>query len=280
MGDTYRPPRRALGVDFSGANTNAGRKIWITETVAEDDCLRIESCRPATEAFDTRPERQHAVPALTAHLAELGGDWVVGLDFPFGLPRAIVPKRPWLDFLMSFPDWFSDPNDMRSRCQMHAELVSGGRKSKLCRATELPLGALSPYDVRLKKQTFYGLRDLIRPLVLTHTARVVPMQSPDSSMPTLLETYPAGTLDLLDLTPAGYKSTDASARDRRAENLDGLIEEGIDIDDGTAERILDDTAGDALDSVVAAFAAFRNTRDQSNLRTEDDRHVAEGYIYV
>jgi hypothetical protein len=45
--------------------------------------------------------------------------------------------------------------------------------------------------------------------------------------------------------------------------------------------ILDDSGGDALDSVVAAFAIFRALRNPAGfVAAENDVYAVEGYVYV
>jgi hypothetical protein len=272
-------PERVYGVDFSGS-ADAGENIWIAEGVVEDDGLHVVDCQSACDRFGVVADRADALAALTAFLSDLSSDTVVGLDFPFGLPRELVTISDWQGFLSHFPDWFTTPEELRRRCTMHAELVTDGESKQLLRRTEEPLGALSAYDVRLQNQTFYGVRDVLRPLVTTGTATVQPMQTPSPNVTSVIEVYPAGTLEELQLNRVKYKDNTDEARKRREENLDGLAEHGLKLEPAVREPAIENSGGDALDSVVAAFAVHRNTTDEG-LRTEylEEREV-EGHIYV
>ncbi|SFL02037.1 Protein of unknown function [Halogranum rubrum] len=286
----FEPPTRVYGVDFSGA-ADAGHSIWVSEGVVDDvevdedegltgRGLRIVDCRPATEWFDESADREEILPALAAFLGELGGGVAVGLDFPFGLPNQLVNVDTWETFLYRFPGCFSSPDDLRQRCTERAELLGDGQKSQLFRATDKPLSALSPYDLRLQSQTFYGIRDVLRPLVISDSVRVHPMQRPSPEKPSLLEVYPAGVLDELGLHHTKYKDGSEEGRTRREEILTGLADAGITIDGDVRQRAITDDDGDALDAIVAAVGTYRNTRDPSTLYTTDECRAIEGYIYV
>lgn len=270
-------PERLYGVDF-GDDFESGDEIWIAEATVDDDRLRVLDCQSASDRFGVSDDRALVLGSLTSFLSSIPDSSVVGLDFPFGLPDQLIPFDDWVTLLARFPDWFTSPDDLRRRCVMHAELVTGSRTT-LQRETDEPLGALSPYDDRLQNRTFYGIRDVLRPLVTTELVAVQPMMEPTTARPSLIETYPAGTLDELELHMATYKDDTERARRHRAENLDGIEEHGVIFPSEVRSRVLEDSGGNALDSVVAAFAAYRNT--VSGLQTSwiADREV-EGHIYV
>lgn len=78
-------PERVIAVDWSGAATNAERKIWLCEVV-EGAVARLEAgrTREALAAEVVRTARAH--PAL-----------VVGLDFAFSLPAWFFAERGLAD---------------------------------------------------------------------------------------------------------------------------------------------------------------------------------------
>lgn len=309
---SYEPPRRIYGLDFSADRSRAGEQIWIAEAVV-DDGLRVVDAAPAADRLDVGREREAVLPALARFLANLGGGTATGLDFPFGLPAKVVADDAWLEFLRQFPSWADDPADLARESERRAALNGGGPASEangspasdvrgtssgwssdgassdrradgagteLLRATEEPLGAVSPYNERLRDETFYGIRDLLRPLVLADVVRAVPMQPMDADRPLLLEVYPTGTLERLDAHDLRYVGDGDDARQRRAANLDVLETSGISIDECARDRALSDDEGDALDAIVAAVAAYQHTRDPCDLRTDDDVRALEGHIYV
>lgn len=280
MTDSYDPPGRVVGVDFSADRKRAGRKIWIAEGVVENDRLRVTECRQVADRFDVSPGRDRSLPAVTRFLASLPSETAVGVDAPFGLPEDVVAADDWPAFVREFPDWVQDPVDFRNRCRARASLHDGDDGTEVRRETEEPLGALCPYDIRLRAQTFYWIRDVLRPLVLTADVSVLPMQSLGRDRPTLLEVYPAGTLDRLDAHETKYKADSEEARTRRRENLDELVAAGVSLDDGVRAVAIEEANGDALDAVVAAVATYQNTVDPTNLQTDDPTRSLEGHIYV
>ncbi|WP_058581054.1 hypothetical protein [Haloprofundus marisrubri] len=264
-------------VVFDAHARESGDRSWVVEATVTDESLRVDDCAPVAERFGVSPHRTDTVAALVSHLADLGGCCAVGLDFPFGLPKTVIPERRWQRFVDELPDWFSSPEDMTKRCRMHARLVTDSAETDLLRATEEPLGAIAAYDDRLSTETFYGIRDVLRPLVLTDTARVVPMQMPKEGCPLVLETYPAGTLDTLECR----EQEDRSAADAPTPSLvfDNLADRAVELSPTVRERVVD--GGDsALEAVIAAFATFRNATDPANLRMTDELPSVEGYVYV
>lgn len=276
----YEPPTTVYGIDFSADRSRAGERIWIAKGIVDDaaDGLRIVECQQATEFLDTGAERETALLDLARFLGSLDGNTAVALDVPFGLPETVIAADDWIEFLRRLPSWADDPSDFARESAHRASL--DGDASQLLRATEEPLGTLSPYDDRLRAQTFYGMRDLLRPLALADAARALPIQPISTDRPSLLEVYPAGTLARLDGHDAGYATDDDSGRERRAENLDVLSAADVDSEDDVRRRAVENADGNALDAIVAALTAYEHTRDPSDLRTADDRRALEGHIYV
>lgn len=278
MGGGYEPPGEVYGVGFRATEASAGTDSWIASCRVDDGGLRVESCRTVADELDVDSRREAAVPALTQFVAGLGGGAAVGLDFPFGLPRRIVLDGSWEEFLYEFPHWFASAAEMRERCTLYAELVSRGREELLLRSTDQPLSAISPYDERIANETFHGIRDVLRPLVTTGRAVAVPIQEPDPDRPSLLEVYPAGTLDTMSLSPPSVES-DPEVRDTcRDAIVSHLVDDGVELSEGVRDTVHGDD--DALSAVVVAFATYRNTLDAGAIRTADEGHVHEGYIYV
>ncbi|MFC6735600.1 DUF429 domain-containing protein [Halolamina salina] len=274
-------PDTVFGVDFSGAK-EAGKKIWIAEIDCTGDEPELIGCNPATECFGTK-KRDPTLRELTKYLAGLTPNAVTGLDFPFALPQQIVGVDDWETFLLEFPGAFASPSEFRRRCQARGSRLDEG-KVEYKRRIEEEHDGLAAYNYMLYKQTFYGIRDVLRPLVLSDSVRVPPMQEPDDDRerPTVLETYPAGVLNDLDTdesTRENYKKDTDESRKKREKNLDALetkIE--LTIDDDLRNRLLNDSEGDALDAVIAAGGVLRAA--ENDFAYDDDYDEQEGYIYV
>lgn len=290
-----------VGVDFSGADRPA-EAVWITEARLSDGDLVVEGCHSARAAFDAR-ERETVLDALVDRV--LGAD-VAGLDFPFGLPRAVVEDlvgpEQWRATVAWVGGTFGDAGAFADRCKEAARTATGGDRTYLRRVTDDPVGAKSPYHFFTYKQAYHGTTQVLEPL-LADGATVAPMTREDADgatedRPTVIETYPAGTLRRLELPDENYKSTSDAARERRATILRGLERRGSPGDDRRAadegdpeatprvvvdgddrERALSDDGGDALDSLVAAVGTARAVR--RGFAVEADRYdPLEGYVYV
>ncbi len=274
-----------LGVDFSGAS-DAGRKIWLSRgTLDERGRLHVEACRRAADLPGGSAERTAALSALRAEI--VASRCVCGLDFPIGLPRALLNGDDWRAFLAGFAGRYADAAGFREACTVAA----GGRE--LRRATDLAARTpFCPYNLRLYRQTYYGIRDVIRPLVLSGGARVLPMQQDEvresGAWATtlrrgsiLIEICPASLLKRLDRYVA-YKGRSDAHRRERARLLADVCEREQLVLPGRELRAtyLDDPEGDALDSLLAAAATARAVRSEALLSaTGDADAMLEGWVY-
>lgn len=139
-----------------------------------------------------------------------------------------------------------------------------------------------PYNLRLYRQTYFGLRDVLYPLVRDGRASVLPMQRAQPDRAWLLEICPASTLKREGMYWP-YKGKMDEHRTARASILERLEATGTLSIPAPAVRsaVLEDRGGDALDSVIAALAAFRALRAPAFPGVEgNDAYVLEGYVYV
>ena len=272
------------GVDFSGA-ADAGRTTWLAEATVEgagdgDGRLRVETVRSLADLAGTADRG----PALAELVERLQDTTVAGLDASFGLPFEVHDAESWPEFLRWFPGEFGDPDEMETRCRERVEYRTDGERSYVRRVTDDQVGASSPYHWLVAHQTFFCIRDVLGPLVTDGAVTVAPIQGRESDAderPRLCEVYPAATLRSLDLPDERYKDADADDREAYAERRERIVA-GLPDDCSLApsvrESALADDGGDALDAVLAAYAAYRAARD--GFATDRDYHPAEGYIYV
>jgi len=134
-------------------------------------------------------------------------------------------------------------------------------------------------------QTFFGIRDLLAPLLAENAVSVIPMQARLPGQAWLIEICPASTVKLR----LGWKKTSGSykraTKDGRLDRevILNLLEcsEGVNLSPCVErDRILSNSSGDALDSVIAAAATARAVRDE--FRTDpstEATHRIEGHIY-
>ncbi len=158
-------------------------------------------------------------------------------------------------------------------------------KRKTDRAQRTPF---SPYNLRLYRQTYFGIRDMLAPLVAEGRLCCLPMQEPREGRAWAIEVCPASTLKRLGLY-ASYKPAHPDHARQRAKILKALEDEGTTASGGHGIRIAarvkrcvrNDSFGGALDSILALRAAFRALLSGHLLIDRDDPDLdIEGCVYV
>lgn len=270
-----RPKERTvIGIDFSGSK-DAGRRIWIAVCGIDGSRLAVKQCISGAELPDSGVERDRCLRALRGFIARQKGA-LIGMDFPFALHRKLVDDMDWLDFVMEFPKMFETPGRFYDRTH---SLAKG---KELRRRTDIE--ARTPFcanNLRVHLQTFYGIRDVLRPLIAEGLACVPPMQRPDRDRAIVIEICPASSLKKYSLY-VKYKGRSV----RESKNREAMLRRLGEIyrlsfgNDAMRRAILRDPGGDALDSVIAACAASRYI-DGEGLRVASAREYRiEGYVYV
>jgi len=267
--------RHVYGVDFSGAK-DAGKHIWVASGVIAGKVLRIDTCRRADALPGSSKQREQCLSALRTFIAGKS-DAAFGCDFPFGLPAPLVDQDNWESFVLAFPDLYESADAFKQACHE----ASGGSEFKRVtdQESETPF---SPYNLWIYRQTYYGIRDVLRPLVQDQAACVLPMQAPQPDRPWLLEVCPASTLkqEWLDHS---YKGPEQRKREARARILKGLEDKEMVVvpDQAVRSELIENQGGDALDSVIAALAAARALRSPDGLvPSEGEIYAIEGYVYA
>jgi hypothetical protein len=188
----------------------------------------------------------------------------LGFDFPFGLLRALVNQQTWQEFVRGFHERYSDPTESRRVCR------EVSRCSELKRTTDDESHTpFSPHNLRLFRQTYYGIHDLLYLLVSNGEAGVLPMQNAGTRAPWILEACPASTLKQERLYWP-YKGKTAERRQNREQIL-GRLQAHTPLsvpDRSVVSAILNDPGGDALDSVIAALATFRALEEPESLAVD------------
>ena len=265
-------PRRVLGVDFSGAN-DAGRKIWVAECKrGRGNRLTLLDLRPAAELPGGGVDPTTAIAALAAHIVR-EPDTISGCDFPFTLPMQMIDRPSWETFVADFADRFADPDAFRAWALRRAE----GRELRRAadRAAKTPFNS---YNLRIYRQTWWGIAHLLGPLLSSGQAIVRPYQSiPATSHPIVIEACPASSLKSIGFYPA-YKGREGSHRLERKAILRRLIHAGF-IERPTPriqQILLDNIGGDALDATIAAVATAHARIE----REPEPAERIEGIIYA
>ncbi|UCE35347.1 MAG: hypothetical protein JSV40_05445, partial [Deltaproteobacteria bacterium] len=249
--NSYHRKRTVCGVDFSGAQ-DAGKKIWIACGGILDDVILISECFPAKDLPGSGLGRDQAIRALRAFIRKKR-DCVFGLDFPFGIPRILVAEENWEEWLRAFPERYTSPEGFKRQCH----LASNGKE--LRRATDVETKTpFSPYNLRLYRQTYFGIRDVLGVLVQEKAVCVLPLQTPQDEKPWAIEICPAATLKTKNLN-FPYKGRGSDRKAAREKILTSMEKTGVLKVRKTSvrKRIIEDRGGDALDSVIAGYATFK-----------------------
>ena len=132
-------------------------------------------------------------------------------------------------------------------------------------------------------QTYYGIRDVLRPLVLAGKVNVPPIHPAASVLPCLLEVCPAGFLKATGLYKPPYKGPTRANYDARNIILKTLENSRYIAVSSPALRdtILSNNPGDALDSILAAAIAANTVNDPECIDAKSgDPYCVEGCIYI
>ena len=201
------------------------------------------------------------------------GRKLVRTRLSFGLPAPYVAEARWEDFVRNFA----------SRYKTFRRFARGCHKPELKRLTDLsertPFSAL---NLRLRYQTYYGIRHVLAPLLDDPRVIVKPMQRNVSRLEphslVVLEVCPASTLKRLRLKVPPYKRAGEQPWKARASVLHRLRRlELVQLDRSTFKAVEADTEGDALDSVLAAMAVCRAMRPEAP--SPGAEFAIEGFVY-
>ncbi|PJF24424.1 MAG: hypothetical protein CUN53_17900, partial [Phototrophicales bacterium] len=223
---------------------DAGRKIWLCSAQIYGDHLHIDALHRASELFGA-VERAFIYPALADFISR-SGESIWGMDFPFSLTQSQISHTTWTTFAAQFANDYPTPDDLYRDGKGHGRRLTD-------------IHAKTPFDpanLRIYRQTYYGIRDLLAPLALSGRACIVPIQAYSPSQPALIEVCPASTLKRLNLYRP-YKGKGAASQAARAELLCRLREENMIWSANAEGSALSDAQGDALDALIAAYAAWK-----------------------
>uniref|UniRef100_A0A7V4G8M2 DUF429 domain-containing protein n=1 Tax=Desulfobacca acetoxidans TaxID=60893 RepID=A0A7V4G8M2_9BACT len=268
---------KIYGIDFSGAAA-AGKHIWIAAGRMEQGKLCIKSCRPAAAFLNAQPRRE----VILADLARFVGSQenaVFAFDFPFGLPVTLLTAlgyRDWQEMVLAFPRRFPEAHSFRQTCKQFSAVEL---KRTTDRETKTPF---SPYNLRMFRQTYYGISTILHQVVAHDQAAVLPMQPYVPGKAAIIEICPAATLqkEMINKAYRGYKSVSPHGFTQRAAILAHFEKLGV-VPAGQQlrKKILADPRGDALDSLIAGFAAYRAYASGFAAASQQP-YALEGFVYT
>lgn len=266
-------PSKVYGIDFSGG-TYASKKIWIAGGDIRKGKLCIEFCMQAERLPGGSTDRDLSYKAIRDFILD-SGDGIFGMDFPFGLPVTIARSESWSSFIRTFPWTFETPEDFRE------ELLKEAGEVEVKRVTDGEVKApFSPISLWIYRQTFFGIKDILKPLVADDLVRVLPMQERDKNKPALIEVCPAVFLKNQKIYDQ-YKGAKGEFDKHRESILDKLCEMGLSFDSDEIRKIaIDDNDGDAIDSIISAVIVYKTIQDKGKFDVGyNEAYALEGYIY-
>jgi hypothetical protein len=270
-------PTAIYGIDFSGA-LYAGRKIWISLAVIKGDSLEIRDCFRGLSLPDSSKRLHDCLAALVQFITNHRNS-IFGLDFPFSVPQALADHfgcDTWIGLVFSLAQKFSSPHEFRQQCKE----VLGRREVK--RTTDKESSTpFSPYNLRLFKQTYFGITGVLYPLVKNNHACVIPMQEISGDKPLILEICPKSTLIKEKIADKKYKGNSKAHLKNRRHILDRLKDKLVIIPKPLSRTILEDAEGDALDSVIAAYTVSKSLLNPTFPFPPGwkQEYAVEGYVY-
>lgn len=275
---------RIIGADVSASGSNGWNHTWITRGTVDEEAVALEEPIPAAELSGSPRSRGAMYRALRRELLSYDGPVVAGLDFPFSLPEAIVVEDDWHEFLEAFPTHFSGAGDFQETCHDRSQLQTDGERKEIKRRCDDRFGGLCAYNRFIYRLTYFGVQDLLRPLVLSEQVTVWPFSNETrSAETTLVETYPAATLQQrLGVDSETYKDENDDPAFRREVTESILGRESVSYagePDELFDLIRSDSKADAFDSLVAAFSTFKWHAD-GGADTPGDVPRVEGWIHA
>jgi hypothetical protein len=264
---------RITGIDFSGAS-DAGAKIWIATGRRDDGAITITDCRPAMHLPGGGRAPSPALAALRAFLVA-EADTIAGCDFPFSLPADLVAANNWRGFALDFTRRYPTPRDFHDLC--HAATGGIETKRRTDREDRTPFNS---FNLRLYRQTWWGIGHLLAPLVGAGQATVWPQMPKRAGRPLLVEVCAACSLIRLDHYPS-YKGRTSAHHKARAGIIDLLVASRWLAPPARSLRatLLDNSGGDALDAVIGAVAVNRACALGHLARRPDRIDRIEGRVF-
>lgn len=269
------------GVDFSGAKL-AGLNAWVA-TLDVPSCTITALRRLGDLAGDDA--RTPAMAFLVQSILEsTNALWAI--DFPFALPVEIVAENATfadqLNWLSNEPD---DAYAFGRRCVDIA--LSRGHGMHVRRDTDRE--TKTPFDCyhyRIICQTFYGMRNVMKPLHRTKGTIIPPFDRMDKPFDrAVVESCPGSTLKRWGAPhhtykqPAGGPLTAKRLKNRRI--ILDAIRSRVTLRENLVRIIQRNPGGDALDAVLAAVGGWESwqSTDAAALQ-QHPRYRREGRIFA
>ncbi len=266
------------GLDFTSAPSPI-KPITLASCTFEEDLLTIVEIKPLTSF------------AQFEGFLGTNGEWIAGIDFPFGQPRKLVTNLGWPEF---WDDYVQEVSGMKKEefgdlLRKYRAGRERGDKQHQRRVDELA-GSCSPmmwHGVPVGKMFFEGA-----PRLLQSKACVLPFRRPKPGYGIIVEAYPAlvvrnviGTRKYKSDQRKKWTEDRQAAREEIIKNLSSSkLQEryGFRVklgDDWAEQLIVDDRTGDRLDAMLCAIqGAWAYRRRHQNFGIPYACDLLEGWI--
>jgi len=267
--------KKFIGIDFSGAK-KCYHKIWITtgrfNYKLQTREILVNNIFNLLELAKTINNRDKAYKVLVNYLLKQENS-IIGFDFPLCLPEKLLSKKKYIIFINNFPIKHKSEKDFKRYCKRISEEKEIKRKCEI--EVKTPF---SSYNLRLYKQTYFGIKKILLPLI-NNGFSVLPYMLPGENNNWIIEVCPASTLKKLNLY-RNYKSYNKKNIELTLEKLISIFNVKFkNIQD--IDRIILNKKLDAFDSFVAFLAVARSSLKPHNyIFPEDNIYNIEGYIYT
>lgn len=244
---------KIYGIDFTSTPSKK-KPITLAECAFGENILEVKAVKSLTDfsAFEA--------------FIDTDGDWVAGIDFPFGLPRKLITNLGWPVLWEGYIHKISEMKkaEFGETLRVYREGRGKGDKQHRRRTDELA-GSCSPmmwYGVPVGKMLYEGAPRLRR-----SKSCVLPFQEPLAGRGIILEAYPALVARKI-ISRRSYKSDDRmkqagdckAAREEMVQNLDSdallsaygfrVVTRAISL-----ESLSQEGSADHLDAVLCAMQA-------------------------
>jgi len=278
-----------MGVDYSGA-VKSGLTAWLSETVVDSATGRLRLISMQRLGLLAGSDDRDVVNAYLVRRIQASEASLWGIDFPFGLPIELG-LGDWQSQLETVTRHADGAKEFGRSLVKISETAGHGKHVRRTtdQETKTPFDC---YHYRIIYQTFHGMRDVLGPLSQSSKCEtaVLPFQYErfQKAKRWVVEACPSSTLKRLQLPYRLYKQS--AGKPPTAEHqlvrrtiLDKITNRKtgtIRITASHQKTILEDSGGDALDSVLAAVGVYHDfdNADHLMIRTHP-RYPLEGRVF-
>ncbi len=285
---------RIYGLDFTSAPSSGLSKAKSRKRLVLAVCT-LEKGTLKVGKFENLNGRFSGDFSKFEEWLDTEGEWIAGLDFPFGQPARLIDDlnwpKTWDGYVVLIEKLGKD--GFEEILKEYKRGKPAGQK-ELRRETDCRAGAVSPmklYGVPVGKMFFQGATRLLNSTLSIHPVREI-----NSEKRHVIEAYPALVARKCLSSPSSYKSDDPRKNTGKllkarqdivnvigGESYSGQFRKSygfsVKMSERDREACISDPSGDLLDSVLCAIqAAWSFLRRENNYGIPEEANILEGWI--